>query len=168
MSKKPRRRATKPERSRPRTPAQRERMVKAIYARIKLENLECRGLCHDSCGAIGYSMAEARVMADKYGRPPMANAATTGGFRVHSDIMCDKLTHDKRCGIYDDRPAICRVYGMFPKLACAHGCVPKEWMTDAEAQEILVELDLIEGPHGPSHQLASMVAAAARAKGIIQ
>jgi Fe-S-cluster containining protein len=43
--------------------------------------------------------------------------------------MCDKLTLTKRCSIYEDRPAICRVYGLLRKvMRCPHGCVPSEWM----------------------------------------
>jgi Fe-S-cluster containining protein len=150
------------------SPAQRERAIRKLYERIPEHALTCRGLCHDSCGAIGYSQAEARMMAFKHGTPPMANGFTRGGFRESDDIMCDKLTPDKRCSIYEDRPAICRVYGLLRALQCPHGCVPSEWMEDDDVVALFVELDAIEGRHKLSHDLAAMVATAARLQGVIK
>jgi uncharacterized protein len=148
------------------SPAQRERAIRRLYATIPEHALQCRGLCHDSCGAIAYSEAEARHIAYKYGSPPMANGFERGEFTRPGDIMCDKLTPTKRCGIYEDRPMICRVYGLLRALECPHGCVPSEWMSDDDVVNLLTGLDAIEGRHELSHYLAAAVSAAARLQGV--
>jgi Fe-S-cluster containining protein len=149
------------------SPAQRERAIRKLYERIPEHALTCRGLCHDSCGTIAFSQAEARHIAYRHGSPPMANGFTRGGFRESDDIMCDKLTPTKRCSIYEDRPMICRVYGLLRRMRCPHGCVPSEWMSDDDVVNLLLELDAIEGRHELSHQLAASVSAAARLQGVI-
>lgn len=165
MSRTKRKRPTK-DKPRSMSPAQRERAVAELHARLDLGTLACRGMCHDSCGAIGYSLAEARVIAFHDGSPPMANGFHSGGFHQRDDIMCDKLTPDKRCSIYDHRPLICRVYGMAKAIPCAHGCQPTEWLDDNVIVELLLKLDALEGKHGPSHQIAAMVSAAAKLQGV--
>lgn len=108
------------------------------------------------------------MIAGKHGSSPLANGFGRGGFTHTDDIMCDKLTHDKRCSIYEDRPAICRIYGLTRALKCPHGCIPSEWMEDDEILRLFIDLDAIEGQHFLSHQLASMVATAARLQGLIK
>jgi Fe-S-cluster containining protein len=157
------------ERPRHLSEAQRERMVRALWARVAVEDLHCRGLCHDSCGAIGYSTAERKVIQTRHGAFPVPQGELRGGkFEHPDDIMCSALTPDKRCSIYDERPAICRLYGLIRELPCAHGCVPRAWMTHGEAQTLIAELDAIEGKDERSHYLASIVALAARRRGIVR
>lgn len=148
------------------SPAQRERAIRRFYERIPEHALTCRGLCHDSCGAIGYSEAEARHIAYQHGSPPLANGFTRGEFTQPDDIMCDKLTPTKRCSIYEDRPLICRVYGLLRALRCTHGCVPSEWMSDDDVASLLLGLEAIEGRHELSNQLAAAVSAAAKLRGV--
>lgn len=135
--------------------------MREIYDRIPVSNLECRGLCHHSCSAIGYSAAERRVIAYKHGNPPLPQGAWKGGkIEIESDLRCSYLGDDKRCEIYEDRPMICRIYGMAKTLPCPHGCRPTEWMDDAELPLLLAALEAIEGIDKLSYQYANAVSTA--------
>lgn len=84
-----------------------------IYS--KLPRLHCRGLCADFCKIAPCHPAEAEALLEKHGRIPLP---TKDGLR------CSELTPDNRCGIYEDRPIICRLWGTFHKTKCPHGCKP--------------------------------------------
>ena len=52
---------------------------------------------------------------------------------------------DRRCLVYEQRPMICRVYGVSRGLPCAHGCVPDRWLTDEEGREFVARAMAIGG-----------------------
>lgn len=39
---------------------------------------------------------------------------------ITTDMLCCFLGDDKKCLIYNQRPEICRIYGMIPDLACPY------------------------------------------------
>lgn len=83
-----------------------------IYRR--LPELECKGLCHESCGPIIIGPEEERVIAERYGSAPTWD----------SSLTCSKLS-GRRCTIYADRPLLCRLWGTVEGMPCIFGCVPK-------------------------------------------
>ncbi len=50
-------------------------------------------------------------------------------------IKCSYLT-EKGCGIYEVRPAICRLFGAIKQMSCSY--FPEEAKTDMPANEVLV------------------------------
>lgn len=106
-----------------------EDKIKEIYS--KIEPLECQGLCYNTCGIIPVSKLEIKHIEQKTRKP----IPKTGG------LDCPYLKNQK-CSIYEDRPAICRLFGVTRKLHCEHGCRPQRWMTDEEVEPIFKELGL--------------------------
>ncbi len=50
---------------------------------------------------------------------------------------CPALTEEKQCAIYENRPAICRMWGVSEGTPCIYGCDPEEILPDPEAWWIL-------------------------------
>ena len=99
----------------------------ALYA--SLPELQCKGLCQDSCGPIGVSEGEG------------ARVERIGGRRLRFDsrLRCTFLDPNSgRCEVYEARPMICRLYGMIRgAMECPHGCVPERWLTREEGYALL-------------------------------
>lgn len=95
----------------------------AIYAEVPA--LECQGLCHQSCGPLPVDGPERRRVQDRHG-------VTLG-----LDWTCSALTMLKRCSVYEDRPLICRLWGVVESMPCPWGCRPERTLTDAEGHALL-------------------------------
>lgn|SRR5678815_1011915 len=117
--------------------------LEAIYAR--LPRVACRGLCSIACGPLPMSELEAERMrrADPGRRLPMVVARDGNGF---SEMSCVYLTRANRCGVYDVRPLICRVWGTVKRLSCMHGCIPDRWLSDHEFVAIAQAVERVGGP----------------------
>lgn len=99
----------------------------ALYA--ELPSMECAGLCHDSCGSIGMTVAEQRRIAARGVNLPL--------MAVFPDL-CPALTMLKRCGVYPVRPLICRLWGLVRSMPCTHGCRPEGgYLTEAQGHAFL-------------------------------
>lgn len=108
-----------------------------VYRR--LPELECKGLCWETCGPIPIYAVEAKNIKDKYGSMPMVRESD-------ATQTCTMLTADKKCSIYEDRPLICRLYGVAGGMKCAWGCKPIEGrISDAQAHKLLRALAEIDG-----------------------
>lgn len=104
-----------------------------VYARIP--PVACRGLCVDSCGPISMSVEEAsRLHSRGVTIPPMAEAIAA--LERGEDYYCPALK-DGRCGVYDDRPTICRLWGATESMRCPHGCTPAAALTQTESHRLL-------------------------------
>lgn len=106
-----------------------------IYRRIP--DAGCKGLCASSCTVLGMSVGEAEQLKKVTGRMP---SVTKNG-------KCSYL-EDERCTVYEDRPAICRLFGAVnsPQLKCGFGCVdPQKELSDPESMRILHEIDHLGG-----------------------
>lgn len=116
----------------------------ALYA--KLPKVNCIGRCFVACGPVPMARLEADNMrkADSQRRLPM----------IRQDVSCIYLTANKRCGVYDARPLVCRVWGTTKGMSCMHGCVPDRWLSAVEFVEIGKQIEqlggglVVSGPHG--------------------
>lgn len=112
---------------------ERDRQLDELYASIP--RIDCRRLCVDSCGPIVYHAREKERMAAVAGaREPDLQRLVCGYFE------------DGACAAHQARPALCRLYGVVRAMRCRYGCVPERWLSDEEAQAILVKLREIGGP----------------------
>lgn len=95
---------------------ERERRLKKAYAQIP--EVECKGLCQTYCGPIPVAPVEEERLTEKCGSAPGVNEDTG---------LCDRLTPDGKCSIYEHRPFICRAFGAVkhPQMTCPHGCKVK-------------------------------------------
>lgn len=110
--------------------------LEALYA--QLPTVACRGLCFIACGPVPMSTLEAQRMrkADPWRRPPM----------IDENARCVYLTEQHRCGVYDVRPLICRVWGVVKRMSCMHGCIPTRWLSDHEFVQIAKAIERLGGP----------------------
>lgn len=69
--------------------------------------------------------------------------------RSHGTV-CTALDLDTlQCQIYDARPMICRLWGVFRAMRCPHGCVPDDQlMDDVEAMKLLALSEWYGGEPG--------------------
>ena len=116
----------------------RERLaaLEALYD--SLPRLECKGLCHESCGPVVMT----KIEWDRI-RKAMGYTPTLG-----KDLTCPMLNRETlRCRVYRYRPMICRLWGMVAHkyMRCPHGCEPKRWLTDDESRALLAAAGEIGG-----------------------
>jgi hypothetical protein len=59
---------------------------------------------------------------------------------------CPALTEDKKCSVYEDRPLICRIWGVAETLPCVYGCVPDEPLDAVETMCVMADVEVAGGP----------------------
>lgn len=92
------------------------------YAKVPSAN--CKGLCHEACAFVMCGDLEKKIISEKHGNKEMLQAE------------CPYLLTNKKCGIYDDRPLVCRFYGVVPGLPCPFGCEPDATLSATQASKI--------------------------------
>lgn len=109
----------------------------ALYA--QLPAMECRGRCGPlCCGSIDMTPLERQRIRDRHQvdipvLPP-------------GPKMCPALTMFNSCGVYDLRPAICRLWGVAGFLRCRFGCRPEGgWWRPKRALLWLFEVQVAGG-----------------------
>jgi Fe-S-cluster containining protein len=108
----------------------RKRLVILKNQYKKIPNANCKGLCQSGCTMIGFTKLEGQQMSEAAGRSPF----------LTDDADCGYLSEGK-CSVYDQRPAICRLYGATEKMPCPHGCKPDRMLAETESEEILAKID---------------------------
>lgn len=112
----------------------------ALYA--TLPKMECRRKCQHCCQSFGMNWLEKRRLQAVAGplktrRVPCYTEGLCGErgvlIGVHEVLEgpCP-LLKDGACSAYEQRPFICRVWGLTRKTACPYGCEPERWLTDEE------------------------------------
>lgn len=106
-----------------------------IYAAIP--GIDCAGKCVKACGPVPLFPAEELRLAEH---------GAANGFMPFDPktLQCSHLNSQGRCGIYQKRPLICRMYGNVPRLECPYGCKPKRLMTEYEAQDLIRRAQEVE------------------------
>lgn len=113
----------------------RRRQLRELYARIPSAN--CKGICVDSCGPIEGSATEMSILR-KRGIVLEPREQSVARLARGEDYTCPALV-DGGCSVYDDRPTICRLWGVTEGLPCPYGCEPDEVMSDPDAYALLAE-----------------------------
>ena len=117
-----------------------------IYA--NLPHLQCKGLCIDQCSVAPCVPAEADHLMERYGYIPLPVGIEGKG------LICAKLSEEGKCSIYEDRPLICRMYGLVRAMKCPHGCIPHGgFMSYRKGQKLLDRAKKIPGKHEPLKML---------------
>lgn len=116
-------------------PGSKAARLAAVYADMPAMN--CQGLCADSCCSMGQTRVEqANIRAQTGVELPLA----------HAGVRCGALTMLNRCGVYDVRPTVCRLWGATRSMRCNYGCEPEGgFLTDAQAYELLARVAEIDG-----------------------
>lgn len=122
-----------PEAKRIRLPLPVIKAVDAVYAAIPSAN--CQRKCQACCSPIGNlctSFERDRITA-RAGKAP-------NEFTPRSGELCNMLSPEGNCTVYDVRPAICRLYGVTKGLRCDFGCTPATGVSDESAAMILMAI----------------------------
>lgn len=116
-------------------------------ARAALPTIACKGLCQASCGPVAWSEAEASAWSNNGVQEPRTVEHPRLG-----PMTCSHLTQAGRCAIYEDRPLVCRLFGVVREMRCPHGCRPQGgtddgFLAESTSRELLASLG---GMHGCS------------------
>jgi Fe-S-cluster containining protein len=58
--------------------------------------------------------------------------------KVSGAVSCPALCSvTQTCNFYEQRPLICRLWGVVQRLRCPFGCVPERWLSDKEADRLI-------------------------------
>ena len=114
--------------------------IHRLYAR--LPEIRCQKKCQDYCTNIVVTTVEKGIILSAI--VPLLGKEVMDIPPMGSD-PCPFLTHIGECGIYDVRPAICRLWGLVKKMRCPHGCVPDRWVSDKESRRLLHRLLQVSG-----------------------
>ena len=87
----------------------------------RVDSLQCKGLCQDSCGPIPFP----KRIRQEYPEMKLPSNPYIVEIRKYSKgiYVCPFLKEGK-CSIYEKRPAICHLWGAIETLPCPYGCKP--------------------------------------------
>lgn len=124
------------------TPTKRRRKLDEIY--VTLPSIACKGLCTASCALAPAYPAEMERLEHAAKRSlPVLHGDELGPAvalaRSVQDPTCPLLVAG-RCGAYDDRPYICRIFGVVDGMRCPHGCTPERILTRKEVDKSIREI----------------------------
>lgn len=107
-----------------------EREIRELWALIP--PVKCKGHCQASCQQVPLLQVEAAILHERHGYQfkVVRHNQFTGGLTATdfptlgpNFTPCEFLTQEGRCGVYEDRPYICRSYGHHVDyLYCGYGC----------------------------------------------
>jgi hypothetical protein len=102
-----------------------------------LPKITCQGKCQECCGPIGIFPAEAdNIKSSNHSLPSL-----------NSELTCSKLVPVfGTCSIYQQRPLICRLWGIAKEMPCPFGCKPERYLSREEANALIKRIhDLKSG-----------------------
>ena len=92
--------------------------IQKLYLQIPASS--CREGCFECCTNMVQFAAEESERAGEY----------------TYDGICGFLDENKKCGIYNDRPLVCRIYGVSEILIC-EDCEPETLLNEFETRDII-------------------------------
>lgn len=125
----------------------------AVYRLIP--EVQCKGLCADSCHNTTATAIEAARIVDAGGPvigPPVPvpvlqrRAAALGSDQLYGDhTRCPALSALGTCTVYAVRPLMCRAFGAVDHhhMRCEHGCSPDHWLTFGQLLEMLIRVEVL-------------------------
>lgn len=125
------------------------RELPAIYAEIPV--IHCQGKCQSYCCSVGDMVTPfekdlilARTGKELNGLPFRFVQDEESKTIVRlwdqgrdKDFRCNFLGADGKCGAYEVRPIICRLWGTTEDLPCPHGCHVEKVLTKEEGRELI-------------------------------
>lgn len=96
------------------------------FLRRRIPAFECQPGCHDCCGPVTAS-------SEEMARLPVKNEALRAA--ALDDLSCPHLAAHG-CGVYAERPLVCRLFGTTPRLACPNGKRPATLIAPNIEQQI--------------------------------
>jgi hypothetical protein len=115
-----------------------------------LPDIDCKGLCWNACGVIDMSEAERARTVELGVDIPLFTEERAQRWANDEKLYCPALSFNVNhpdfdkgrvgCSIYEDRPMICRLWGLGEgDMSCPHGCVPLRRLTPQEVWDFIME-----------------------------
>jgi len=118
--------------------------IREVYR--SLPSIACKGACWNSCGPIDMSTAERQRVADLGYEIPGFTEERSKRWADGEPLHCPALNRETlTCDVYEDRPLICRLWGVSASMPCEHGCPSTGTLTDDETYELLFKVMQIGG-----------------------
>lgn len=115
--------------------------IKKLYE--LLPTIDCKGLCTAACTDIDMSNHE-RSQIDRRHQISIVsrdyNAIALRGLKP-----CRALGKDGRCKVYEDRPLVCRAFGVTEAMKCPFGCEASRLLSDEEYKGLDLAVEEIGG-----------------------
>ncbi len=119
---------------------------KATIKRLRkqIPTFECIPGCTDCCGPVHAAPWEESQIEKHTGKEAKFRrllneiAASKSSFGPNVCLRCP-YSLNGNCGIYNDRPIICRLFGTIPEVLCPHGRRPKVLLTKEQGAKITAE-----------------------------
>lgn len=118
--------------------------IATIYARVP-KVIGCRTGCHDCCGPVPMSDAEAARIATPFILEDSPFGKLTP---LKPGCMTCAFSSPDGCTIYENRPLACRLFGAVdhPRMTCPHGARAKRPLTHEQAMDLIA----LATPAGPA------------------
>lgn len=117
--------------------------IRELYDQIP--DIACKGLCANSCGPIDMSDAERSRLVDLGVTIPVFTSEAGRLWGEGARLDCPALTPMRTCQVYEDRPMICRLWGVSESMPCTWGCQPVRELSDAECYDLIFKANEIGG-----------------------
>lgn len=110
--------------------------LEQLYA--SLPKMRCIGQCASSCGVVELTPLE-RARIERRGIDWVDGVAVELPDGQHLSTTCSALDQARLvCRVYQDRPMVCRIWGLIEALACPYGCVPEGgYLDDLEGLRLM-------------------------------
>src|SRR5688572_8161029 len=105
------------------TPEGRMEAIQRLYDMLP-KMTTCKGLCSKACTDIEMSELE-RQRIERRHRVKIKSRSWQDIQRT-GPKKCKALKKDGKCGVYEDRPLICRAWGAIEAGPCPFGCEPDD------------------------------------------
>jgi hypothetical protein len=115
--------------------SKRLRVLGEIYNAVP--SVKCKGLCAASCAGIPLTDVERERLEGAAGMLPRFEHGHAGISMLAPPLERCPLLVLSRCNAYEDRPLICRLFGVAKGLPCPYGCVPDRVLPDEEAHALV-------------------------------
>lgn len=115
--------------------------LRALYD--ELPSIDCKGLCWNSCGAIDASPVERAHIADLGVEIPVFTEEAAQRWARNEPDYCPAFSLGAQglgkpgCTVYEQRPMICRLWGLNEDMRCPYGCEPERELTIRETYDYL-------------------------------
>lgn len=112
-----------------------------LYA--DMPDVLCKGLCHDSCTAVGATELERQLIAKAGGDigPAITYRRLKQLISEDRKPRCPSLGPLNNCTVHEQRPFICRLFGVAQDLRCEHGCAPDKLVPAGEGHRVMALIE---------------------------
>ena len=108
--------------------------LKTLWQRIP--GFECVPGCRACCGPVFWSKVEWKRIKNKKGLFSPVKIKGVTFFLVQDQQGNCPYASEKGCEVYNDRPLLCRLYGVVEKMLCPFGGKPERILSIKEERQI--------------------------------